>query len=86
MFSMAGVESGPAPQNASETTQQHPANTIVTIANNLIKTPHSYEGKEENIPWKLVALEYARRLRSADFLLTPPNQDIQDLKEIIKEL
>ena len=86
MSSMVGVESEPALQNASETTQQHPVNAIVTIANNLIETPHQYKGQEEDILWKLVAFEYTRRLRSADFSPSPPNQDIQNLKESIKEL
>ena len=86
MSSIVGVKFEPALQNASETTQQHPINAIVTIANNLIETPHQYKGQEENIPWKLVAFEYTRRLRSADSSPSPPNQNIQDLKESIKEL
>ena len=75
-------------QNASEPTQQHSANFIETIANNLIEAPHHYEGQEEDIPWRLVALECASRLRTAGSSPAPPppNQDIYDLKESIKEL
>lgn len=88
MSDMVGVVSGPALQNACEPArQQHPNDPINHIANEITKAPHWHKGKEEDIPWKLVALELADRLRRADASQAPPpNQDIQELKKSIKEL
>lgn len=89
------------PQNApmspieGSVSKNHQTNTEKIIVNNLLLSSHWYEGKEEDIPWKLVALEAVKRLqtipRAASAEGNPSTssknpQDLQELKESVQTL